>query len=104
ADPGNDGALLVSHGDAPRQHRMPTTVNASETMLHVPRGARLHALLPGRDGLFDVVGMQQVGPAEVGTLLLSHADQLQERLAAVNVSPLGVANPDAVVDRLPDGA
>ncbi len=55
---------------------MPATVDAAEPVFHVPRVARLNALLPGGDRLIDVVGMKQVGhQPEIEHFFLSHADK-----------------------------
>ena len=104
ADPGDDVAVVVAHRHAAGEHGTPSAVDAAEPVLDVPRQAGADALLPRGERLLDVVGMQDVGPAEPGALLLRQADELQERLAAVDVAALGVADPDAVVDRLADGA
>ena len=104
ADPRRDLAALVAHRHAARQHRVPLAVDAAEAVLAVPVRAVAHALLPGGERLGDVVGVEHVRPAEARALLLRQADEAQERLARVDVAARGVADPDAVVDRLADAA
>ncbi len=73
-------------------------------MLAVPRVTRSDARIPCREGVFDIVGVQNLGPAKRGRLAVCHPNELQERIAHVDVLTLGVADPDAVVDRFADGA
>ena len=49
-------------------------------------------------------GCSTRAPAVVGGLLLRQADELEERVADVDVAAVGVAHPHAVVDGFADGA
>src|SRR6266511_572422 len=83
---------------------MPLAVRAAHTGFGIPDGSRPYALLPCGNLALGILRVQEPGEAELRALLLDDADQVQEGLAGVCVSALGIAHPDAVWDCFADGA
>src|SRR3954452_10752395 len=48
--------------------------------------------------------MHRVCVAECAALLLSATNEFEKRPAKISVAPVGITDPDAVIDRFPDAA
>src|SRR5271157_2596889 len=102
--PARNLSLFVADRHAARQDSVPLPVHAAIAVLDVPTSSRADALFPGGNGPRGIIRVQHVPPSEIGTLLLRHPHQLQERIAGISVAAVGGAHPYPVVDGFADGA
>lgn len=104
AGPSGDLAVVIANGNAAGEDGVVLTIGAEVAMFAVPGAAGADAFFPGFEGIVGIIGMEDGGPAEVDALFTGDANEFEEGIARVGIAASGIADPDAVIDGLADGA